>query len=99
MYAGLVCPKNVLFLDFQQKFLSKTHTQNQHKTKTHHKPDKAEFRTGLRQLVGHLRCTITLIKDDLTAGEEVKNTWDVLLNLLELYEFYSFSSSEAHPTD
>lgn len=73
MYAGLICPKYILFLDFQQNFLSKTCTQNQHKTKTHHKAGKAEFHSGLRQLVGHLLSTITLIKDVLTAGEGEKH--------------------------
>lgn len=65
MYAGLVCPKNILFFDSQQKFLSKT--------STHHKSGKAEFHSGLRPLVGHLLSTITLIKNGLTAGEGEKH--------------------------
>lgn len=66
----LVCPKYILFLDSQQNFLA----QNQHKTKTHHKPGRAEIHIGLRQFVGHLLGTITLIKNVLTAGEGEKHS-------------------------
>lgn len=70
MYSGLVCPKYIPFLDSQQNFLGVS--KHSHKTKTHHKPGKVEFHTSLRQLVGHLLSTITLIKNVLTTGEGEK---------------------------
>lgn len=48
--------------------------QKRHKTKKdHHKPGKAKFHTGLKQLMGHLLSTITLIKGVLTGGEGEKH--------------------------